>query len=123
MSIVNCKVTNIRPKYNNLKEWTEDNNNVYIARSGVVFIDKKRFPLFSSNFSNPYKIGKDGTREEVIEKYRTYITQKLENNKSLQDELIMMKNKNLGCWCYPEMCHGNILLELIDIYYAKLNKN
>ena len=121
MSIVNCKVNHIRPKYNNLKEWIEDNNNVYIARLGVVFIDKKRFPLFSSNFANPYKIGKDGTREEVIEKYRTYITQQLENNKSLQDELIMMKDKNLGCWCYPEMCHGNILLDLIDIYYAKLN--
>jgi len=118
MSIVNCKVEHIRPTYNNLKEWTEDNNNVYIERGWVVFFNKQRFPLFSSNFTNPYKIGRDGTREELIDKYRNYITQKLENNKSLQDELIMMKNKNLGCWCYPEMCHGNILS---DIYYTKLN--
>ncbi len=90
MSIVNCKVKHIRPKYNNLKEWIDDSNNVYIARSGVVFIDKKRFPSVSSNFANPYKVGKDGTREKVIKKYKEYITQKLENNKSLQDELKMM---------------------------------
>ena len=66
MSIVNCKVKHIRPKYNNLKEWTEDNNNVYIARGGIVFINKQRFPLFSSNFANPFKISRDGTHEEVI---------------------------------------------------------
>jgi hypothetical protein len=111
MSIVNCKVKHIRPKYN---------NNVYIARGWVVFFNTQRFPVFSSNFANPYKICKDSTHEEVIDKYRKYITQKLENNKSLQDELMMMKNKNLGCWCYPEMCHGNIILKLIDIY-TKLN--
>jgi len=121
MSIVNCKVKHIRPKYNNLKEWTEDSSNVYIARGGVVFIDKKRFPSVSSNFANPYKVDRDGTRQEVIDKYRKYITQKLENSKSLQYELLMMKGKNLGCWCYPEMCHGNIILEMIDIYYGKIN--
>ncbi len=25
-----------------------------------------------------------------------------------------MKGKNLGCWCAPEPCHGNILLELLS---------
>ena len=55
MSVINCKVKNIRPKYNNLKEWMEDDNNVYIARSGVVFIDKKRFPSYSSNLAEKIK--------------------------------------------------------------------
>jgi hypothetical protein len=45
MSVVNCKVKYIRPEYNNLKEWMNNPNNVYIGREGVVFIDKKRFPL------------------------------------------------------------------------------
>ena len=40
---VNVKVKYIRPFYNNLKEWMEDENNVYIGRKGVVFIDGKRF--------------------------------------------------------------------------------
>ena len=35
-----------------------------------------------------------------------------------------MKGKNLGCWCNPEPCHGDVLLELIDLYTKKpLNKN
>lgn len=115
MSVVNCKVQYIRPKYNNLKEWIDDTNNIYIARAGVVFIENTRFPLQSSKFANPYKIGKDGSREEVIIKYKNYITEKLKNENMLS-ELLDMKGKNLGCWCYPAMCHGNILLELIDTY-------
>jgi hypothetical protein len=116
MSIVNCKVQYIRPAYNNLKDWMNDENNVYIGRKGVVFIEKIRFPQYSSNFANPYKIGKDGTREEVLFKYENYIANKLENNESLVAELLSLKGKKLGCWCYPEMCHGHVLLKLIDKY-------
>jgi hypothetical protein len=92
----------------------KDKKNVYIGRKGVVFIDKKRFPENSSNFANPYKIGQDGTREEVLVKYKNYILNKLENNEQLMKELASLKGKNLGCWCCPDKCHGNILLELID---------
>jgi hypothetical protein len=114
MSVVNCKVKYIRPNYNNIKEWINDSNNVYIGRKGVVIIDKQRFPQTSSNFANPYKIGKDGTREEVLTKYKEYIIDKLENDNALLNELLLLKGKTLGCWCCPELCHGNILLDLID---------
>ena len=107
-------------KYNNLKEWMNDDNNVYVGRSGIVFINKERFPKQSSKFANIYKVGKNGTREEVINKYKTYITNKLENDILLQKELINMKGKNLGCWCHPELCHANVLIELIDIYCKKI---
>jgi hypothetical protein len=116
MSVVNCKVKYIRPDYDNLKEWMDDENNVYIGRTGVVFINKTRFPQKSSNFANPYKIGKDGTREEILIKYKKYIINKLKNNKPLRNDLRSLKDKNLGCWCCPEMCHGDILLELIDTF-------
>ena len=121
MSIINCKVQYIRPKYNNLEEWMKDENNIYIGRAGVVFIDKQRFPKNSSNFANPYKISKDGNREEVLYKYKTYIIEKLKNNILLQQELITLKGKNLGCWCAPEPCHGNILLELISTELYECN--
>lgn len=118
MSVVNCKVKYIRPKYNNLKEWMNDENNIYIGRKGVVFIDNIRFPKNSSNFANPYKIGKDGTREEILLKYKNFIVNKLNNDKDLVVELLLLKGKNLGCWCFPKSCHGNILLELIDKYLS-----
>jgi hypothetical protein len=63
-----------------------------------------------SKWGNPYKIGIDGTRSEVIEKYRNYIL----NNKELLNDLPELKGKILGCWCYPKRCHGEVLLELIE---------
>jgi hypothetical protein len=116
MSVCNCKVEYIRPKYNNLKEWMDDPNNVYIARAGVVFIDNERFPKVASEFANPFKVGKDGTREDVIRKYNLYLLQILDDN--LRAKLLAMKGKNLGCWCHPEPCHGDILLAFIN-YLSK----
>ena len=58
----------------------------------------------------------------MIAKYKKYITEKLENDDLLISELLSLKGKNLGCWCYPEMCHGNILLELIDKYSDQITQ-
>ena len=111
MSVVNVKVKYLRPKYNNLKEWMEDSNNVYIGRAGIVFVENERFPKTASKFCNPFKIGKDGTREEVVEKYEEHI-----RKIATKEEILELKNKNLGCWCKPESCHGDILLKLIEEY-------
>lgn len=113
MSVVNCKVKFIRPQYKNLKEWIEDENNVYIGRAGIVFIENERFPKKSSPFCNIFKIGKDGTRKEVLDKYKTYITEKINKNKTLHDDLLKLKGKKLGCWCHPEPCHGDILMDIL----------
>lgn len=112
-TIANCKVCNIRPKYGNLKEWMSDVNNVYIGRSGVVFIEGCRYPPKASLFANPFKIGKDGDRNEVLEKYKLFIHDKLRANAYLREELMKLKGKTLGCWCFPEKCHGDVLIELL----------
>ena len=84
--VVNCKVKYIRPQYANLKEWIEDTeHNAYIGRSGLVFIDKQRYPpaQLQSPFANPFKIGKDGDRDVVIKRYREYIQNKLDKSEEL----------------------------------------
>jgi hypothetical protein len=118
MSVINVKVSNIRPEYNNLKEWMKNKNNYYIGRSRVVFIDNKRFPEEKSLFANPFKIGQDGNKNNVIKKYKEYILYKLEISTIIKNEFKKLKNKNLGCWCKPEecQCHGDVLLELLDKY-------
>jgi hypothetical protein len=114
MSIKNVRVANIRKEgYKNLKEWMADPNNVYIGRRGVVFIDGKRYPEESSPFANPYKINDSNSRSEVIRKYQTYIIDLLSKSESLRQQLMNLKNKNLGCWCHPESCHGDILMEIL----------
>lgn len=113
MSVVNVKVKSIRPDFENLKEWIKDANNVYIGRKGIVFIDKKRFPQQDSIWANPFKKDRDGTLDEILEKYEIYIRKKI-NDENLKDELMKLKGKNLGCWCKPNKCHGDILLKLIN---------
>lgn len=122
-SVCNVKVSFIRPKYLNLKEWMLDSNNIYIGRKGIVFIDNQRFPKHDSLWNNPFKIGKDGSREVVLKKFETYIKNRLKNESNLKEELLKLKYKNLGCWCtsrteyYPccneIVCHGQILMNLI----------
>jgi len=63
-----------------------------------------------SRWGNPFEIGKDGTREEVIEKYRAWIVEQPE----LMAALPELRGKVLGCWCAPKSCHGDILVELAN---------
>lgn len=111
--VVCVKVNQIRPQYQNLKEWMNDPLNVYIGRRGIVFIDNVRFPKEDSIWANPYKVGRDGTREEVIAKYKNHITHLISSNQITKDQLLSLKGKILGCWCKPEPCHGDVLVELI----------
>lgn len=63
-----------------------------------------------SKWGNPFHIGRDGSRAEVIEKYRQYILRRPD----LLADLHELKEKRLGCWCAPKLCHANILAELAD---------
>ena len=80
MKVVHCK----REKYD-----------VYIGRPG--------------KWGNPFSIGKDGTREEVIIKYEEWAR----NNKKLLNDLHELKDKTLSCWCAPKACHGDVLIKLV----------
>jgi len=62
-----------------------------------------------SKWGNPYYIGRDGTREQVIKKYRKYLLAS-----PLMDDLHELKGKVLGCFCAPKPCHGDILAELAN---------
>ena len=64
-----------------------------------------------SEWGNPYEIGKDGTRDEVIAKYEEYIR----NSPQLLNKIASLRGKVLGCFCSPHRrCHGEILLKLIQ---------
>lgn len=116
MEVVNVKVKYIRPRYNNLKEWMEDKNNIYIGRKHVVFIDGKRYPDEQSIWANPFKIG-TGNRADMIKRYEKYIREKIETGEITKDQLMGLKNKTLGCWCKPEACHGDVLKKIVGEYF------
>jgi len=64
-----------------------------------------------SKWGNPFKIGKDGSREEVINKYREWLMSK---PKLIFEAKRELKGKDLLCCCAPKSCHGDILLEVAN---------
>ena len=65
-------------------------------------------------WGNPFVIGRDGNREEVIEKYKEWFLNSPEAE-HLRKNLHTLKGKILGCWCAPKACHGHILAKLVDL--------
>lgn len=79
----------------------------------VVHCQKAKFDVYigrPSIYGNPFEIGRDGNREQVIAKYREWI----KGQPNLLANLPKLKDKVLGCWCFPLNCHGNVLVELIN---------
>ena len=67
-----------------------------------------------SAWGNPYVIGKDGDRAEVIEKYRVHAYNKWVHDMRYEvDWLEPLRGKDLVCFCAPQACHGDVLLEMI----------
>lgn len=64
-----------------------------------------------SRWGNPFKIGPDGTRSQVISKYRQWV---MKTKPFTVDDLRELRGKRLGCYCKPQPCHGDVLAELAN---------
>src|SRR5215210_4510937 len=60
-----------------------------------------------TEFGNPFKIGEDGTREEVVEKHMMYLRKHPDLVEKLATRLKETGGTTLGCWCAPASCHGD----------------
>jgi hypothetical protein len=61
-----------------------------------------------SKWGNPFQIGRDGTRAEVIAHYERWVGEQPE----LIAQLGQLEGKTLGCWSAPNACHGDVLARL-----------
>jgi len=59
-----------------------------------------------SRWGNPFRVGYDGTREEVIQRFEEWLLSQPELVEDVQREL---KGKVLGCFCAPLPCHALVL--------------
>ena len=79
----------------------------------IVHCKKQQFDVYigrPGKWGNPFVIGKDGTRDEVIEKYEAW----LRTQPDLLAALPELRGKVLGCWCAPQACHGDVLVRLAN---------
>jgi hypothetical protein len=65
-----------------------------------------------SKWGNPFHVGRDGTRKQVIEAYRQYLYRSPELMRAARKEL---KGQVLGCFCKPLACHGDVLADIADM--------
>lgn len=84
-----------------------------MSKTTVVNLRKEPYDIYigrPSIFCNPYRIGIDGDRDEVLEMFREYIHTKPD---IIAKAKKLMPGKRLGCYCKPLPCHGDIWLEIL----------
>ena len=95
--------------------------------AGIVYVGRRCQSWRGSVLGNPYRLGKDGTREEVIRKYREWLKKKLEADPQVQSavmDIVWMLDGGepvkLGCWCAPLPCHAEVIKEVVLEHYQAL---
>ena len=84
---------------------------VYVGRRWTMgHWDLPRHPLY-----NPFQYDtalkkRDGTRAEIMVKYREYLMA----HPDLLALVPELRGRTLACWCAPELCHADILAEIAD---------
>lgn len=79
---------------------------------GCIYIGRNYAEFTDEGWSNPFHIGSDGDRFEVVAKHRAMVLRSPQLlariKKELQGDII------LGCWCKPEDCHGDVYAEIAN---------
>ena len=80
----------------------------------------------NSLFGNPYVMGVDGSRADVIMKHIEWLNEWLYNHHHIQihkysnkwvcSHLWMLAGKRIACYCDPLACHANYLARLANYY-------
>lgn len=63
-----------------------------------------------TKWGNPFIMGQDGDRDEVIKKYEQWIW----TQPNLLKDIRELIGKRLGCYCAPKACHGDVLVKLAN---------
>ena len=65
----------------------------------------------TTEWGNPFVLGKDGNRSEVIQKHHDWLWEALKANEVSLEDLADLDGKVLACWCAPLACHASTLLK------------
>ena len=89
---------------------------VQLSLVKVVNVDKdQKYDLYigrGSTWGNPYAIGFDGDREEVIRKFSYDFSRGF--LKFTKDDVLSLRGKRLGCHCKPSSCLGDVLADFVN---------
>mgnify|MGYP001616045756 CR=1 FL=1 len=94
-----------------------------MARATVVHCRRSAYDVLidrTTILGNPFRIGRHGTREDVIRKHKRYFYARLERDPAFKAAVLGLAGKVLGCWCKgpPEdlPCHGDTVAGYLNAY-------
>jgi hypothetical protein len=106
MSVVNIRKKELNKRgIDSFADWAADVGHVYIGRNMTFYV----LGTYESKWANPFSVQKYG-RDKCLELYEEHIR----GDKDLWGSLDELRGCELGCWCAPEACHGDILLKLLS---------
>src|SRR5262245_23796786 len=82
-----------------------------MAHPLVVHCKREPFDIYigrPSKWGNPFVIGRDGTRMQVVERYEQWLLEQPELLAAIGE----LDGATLGCWCAPHPYHNNVLARL-----------
>ena len=85
----------------------------HLHKSSGVYIGREYSMMPRSPYHNPFHIGRDGTREEVLVKFAVYWYDEAQRDlrSRARKEL---PYRILVCWCKPQACHGDIIAGYVN---------
>lgn len=97
MKLVNCK-----------EVFKDDPKVIYIGRPGP--------------FGNPFRMREESIEERafVIEEYAAWFKLKVMNDFEFRQSILALRGYDLACWCPPEPCHGDVIIEWLGKHKAKV---
>lgn len=96
------------------------NARIVLAHPNTMLIDR------TTQWGNPFAISKTRSREDVIEQFKHWLYAKdfvpdsaIEANLTarfrwMRNHIHQLEGKYLRCWCKPDACHGDILVQYLN---------
>ena len=104
-AVVNVRKAELRKRgIADLPEWASRADAVYIGRA-MRYVPGAES---ASRWANPFSVERYG-RARCLELYEA----RVRADAGLWGALDELRGKELGCWCAPERCHGDVLRELL----------
>ncbi len=89
-----------------------------MPRTTVVRVERKQpFDVYMGRggpFGNPFVIGPDGDRAEVIRKFRVHFYERLKIDPAWKKLVEGLRGKRLACHCAPLPCHVDVYIEYLE---------
>lgn len=81
---------------------------VYIGRASAL-----KHSSEDGYFGNPHQ-ARPGGRDEAIALYRADFFRRVETEPEFRRRVLALRGQRLGCWCAPEKCHGDVIVEWLE---------